>query len=256
MPTCGLTGWKRIGILGKGVRVALQLIQTPCGKNVALKSTHTASMVASHIGVDCAVLERLSHVQNDSSCNHCFPQYYYFSNVTGACYSERIEGVTTNVFLDHVNINSTAGFDIVKDIMRQGLHILSVLARLGIKHRDLIMTNTMIRLPKGDLKDYKLMFIDFGGANVEGVEGVATGGDANRFWNYGQSDTYTFACNFYTYLYNDDRHCKRLPPLDVPDDVSHMGRFLSDWMRATHRHHHRDPDFPDLLRKLDLVSRL
>jgi serine/threonine protein kinase len=219
MPSCGTMGWQRAGKLGSGRRVSVQSVATPCGKQLALKSTHYANLVSEHIGVDCLILQRLARMRNHLKCAGCIPQYYHYSNITGSCYSERINGVTANVLFDRVERNTSVGVALIVDLYRQALNILEVLDSEGVRHRDLSIWNVLIRLPEHKHGRYSMVLIDFGGAYADGIPGVVNGAKAGAFYNAGKTDTYTLACATYIYMYGRDNTCKMgVPKASAPDD--------------------------------------
>ena len=84
--TCGVAGWTNEGHTS-GSMHAVTFKATPCvsdtGLRVAIKGQYTPK--------ECKRLQQVTSRESQHKCPGCFPQYYYYSNKTRACYSEHIE---------------------------------------------------------------------------------------------------------------------------------------------------------------------
>jgi serine/threonine protein kinase len=231
LETCGLIGWTKVGILGRGHVSAVSLRITPCGLHVAMKATHSA-VAQLGVNIDCSVLEMLMRYQNDPRCNACFPKYYFLSKYTGVCYAEYVASVPIAVYFDHINANSTAGFQHVRKAFVEGLGALSVLQDAGVKHRDLTFRNMLIRLPSSDSKEYKVVFVDFGGSQTKQF-GVVPNVRAIVLGGHGRSDLFSFTCGYIKYFYPQYPWCKSLRQYNIPvvGEPSSFIRFLTDLLR-------------------------
>jgi hypothetical protein len=249
LETCGLIGWTKVGILGRGHVSAMSLRITPCGLHVAMKATHSA-VAQLGVNIDCSVLEMLMRYQNDPRCNACFPKYYHLSNYTGVCYAEYVAAVPIAVYFDHINANSTAGFQHVRKAFVEGLGALSVLQEAGVKHRDLSFRNMLIRLPSRDSKEYRVVILDFGSA-ASATLGSKERTNADILGNKGKNDAHAYACAYLSYFY-PNRHPWCLRKRRIPfDDAVMVGTFeyyLMDVIRANEDRHITTPvDYDELI---------
>ena len=242
MPNCSLAGWHKQGNLGTGQRVTMGLWKTPCGSEVAVKSAQVADLVKMHIAVDCDILRLLGKYQNHALCNHCFPEFYYRSPLTksGACYSERVAGVTSNLYLDTLNVKTPRGLARAKAVFKQAMGVLAVLNLAGVRHRDMVLTNMMVRLPTEDAPKWQVMFIDFGGSYAPGVDNVAVGSAAGRLASRGQTDSFMLACLYYRYYYGNGMPMHVCPLGEVRGTLRNgslpeksFGAFLLSMMNVT-----------------------
>lgn len=124
---CGVVGWSKLGHLGAGKAAIVSLRVTPCGKHVAVKGTHNPAVVQ-HVIHDCKVLMEINNLRNNP-CPECFPEVYYLSNMTSACFVEHVPSVPITKFLDHFRANGTTArlFREMKLMFSQGIDALKVL---------------------------------------------------------------------------------------------------------------------------------
>jgi hypothetical protein len=214
--TCGMSGWVEAGMLGHGHAGSVALRKTPCGLSVAMKGSRRINQ-ARHTQYDCEVLELLTRYLEDPRCDGCFPRYYYFSNLTNICYSEHVPSVPISVYFDHVNANVSAGFQHLQKAFVEGLNALEILQAAGVQHRDLSFRNIVIRqrLQRAGthVNDRGVVFLDFGGSNARPL-GRPLKVDPNLLGNFGASDAYTYACDYFRYFYplaGDCRHDHGIP---------------------------------------------
>lgn len=81
---CGSHGWNITG--GAGGSTSFVIFKTtPCGLHVALKKSSDPK--------ECNILKLMTSRKSEAVCPGCFPEYYYFSNSTNACYSELIHPI-------------------------------------------------------------------------------------------------------------------------------------------------------------------
>jgi hypothetical protein len=252
---CGLAGWKTEGILGRGHVSAVALRDTPCGLDVAMKGTHSPS-TQEDINLDCHIMKMLMTYQNDPRCNGCFPKYYFLSNYTGVCYAEHVASVPIAVYFDHVNANSTAGFQHVRKAFVEGLGALSVLQEAGVKHRDLTFRNILIRLPSEPSKEYQVVVMDFGGSQTVQF-GVAPNVRAIVLGGHGRSDLFSYTCGYIKYFYPQYPWCKSLRQYNIPvlGEPRTFLRFLTDTLRIA-QNKAIVPNYTTLLASVQAVESL
>jgi hypothetical protein len=250
---CGMAGWKKLGVLGAGHVSEVELRKTPCGMEVAMK----ASPLDDHqqdYAYDCSILKMLMAYQNDPRCNGCFPKFIYYSNSSTVCYAERVISVPIRVFLDHINANSTAGFQHVRKAFVEGLGALSVLQEAGVKHRDLTFRNILIRLPSKTSREYKVVFVDFGASwsSMFGSRPIS-----NEMSSLGFHDLHSYACSFVKYFYPIHGFCgsKLRRPIPVFGQPGSFERFLTDVVRISQQRVF-EPDYPSVISNFTSVISL
>jgi hypothetical protein len=241
-PTCGMTGWKKLGVLGAGHVSEVELRKTPCGLEVAMKSSPFDDHQQDY-AFDCAILKMLMRYQDDPRCAGCFPKFVHYSNRSTVCYAERVVSVPIRVFLNHINANSTAGFQHVRKAFVEGLGALSVLQEAGVKHRDLTFRNMLIRLPSRDSKEYRVVILDFGSA-ASATLGGHSKGNPDLLGNHGKNDAHAYACSFIGYFYPKHQAWCKQRRLGAFVDVGRPGsfeRFLADIVQANDDRHMTAP---------------
>ena len=120
---CGDHGWALNGHAhGYDAHVAFKT--TPCGTKLAIKSARTHPTL-DHIRKECRRLRELQLPFFVAQCPGCFPKFYHYSNVTGACYAEFINGNRLSTMRLRVRGTVTS----VKSLALQGLHVVQTLRR-------------------------------------------------------------------------------------------------------------------------------
>lgn len=255
---CNTLGWKKLGHVGAGHNSAVALRTTPCGMSVVMKATHQPRLIE-HIKHDCAVLEQLMASQLDPFCRNCFPKYYYYSNLTGICYAEHIAAVPIDVFLNHINSQSRAGFATIRRTFLDGLKILAVLERVGIQHRDLTFRNILIRIPPKGSREYRVVLLDFGGSKSREV-GFIKGVGFDQLGNCGYNDIRSYAFSFFNYYYPGIFKCNvPIEDLTPVGDAGTFQRYLWEVLIANRAIRDRENpiDYNFYIRKFELeVKRL
>jgi hypothetical protein len=259
---CGMSGWKLVAHLGAGHAAAASAWKTPCGLGVAVKDTRRPYLIP-HIKHDCLTLRLLSSYLEDASCDGCFPRFFYFSNLTGVCYSQHVVSVPISVFLDHVDAKSAAGLRLLFNLFRQGLQILAILQRAGVQHRDLTFRNILVRNLKTSGEKYRLLMLDFGGSKSNEV-GVAPGTVATQLSSCGFSDLHSYACSFLDRLYPGYPYCteagksfceRRPHNFEVTGDRASFEQFLLSTIHSSQRKAFF-ADYAQVLDDFDTVKRL
>jgi hypothetical protein len=249
---CNTLGWKKLGHVGAGHNSAVALRTTPCGMGVVMKATHQPRLVE-HIKHDCAILEQLKAYQSDPDCRHCFPMHYFYSNVTGICYTEHVAAVPIEVFLNHVNAQSKAGFSTVRRAFLDGMKILALLERVGIQHRDLTFRNILVRVPPKGSKEYRVVVLDFGGSNSSLV-GFIKGIGFDQLGNCGYNDLRSYAFSYFNYYYPGIFKCNvPIEDLTPVGDAGSFKRYLWEVMIANRMIRDRDNpiDYKYYIRKFE-----
>lgn len=232
---CGMAGWVKLRELGVGRTATVALRTTPCGKRVAMKGAHSEEH-AYHMEIDCRRLKQLEKYRNTPECVQCFPEFYYFSNMTGNCYSEFIPSVSLDVFFDHINANSSAGFKHIRKAWLQGLNLLEILQKEGIVHQDLAFHNILVRVPSKEALshagDYNIVLIDFGAAFP--VRGAHPAEARRLTGNLGKIDAHAFSCAFYDHFFPGWKTCLKLITDQVPTGAPGSFRaYLVDMIKAS-----------------------
>lgn len=186
MLECGLGFWVAFSegtAAGRGL-----LRKSPCGSFVAVqvprrRSPADGSGSVGHIARNC---EMLKHVLPQlPACDGCFPRYYYYSNMTGVCYHENVDGVPLRTFVDKAAFlwhqdgdeahEGNRLLPLIKTVLRQGLEAIALLQSAGIAHRNLGAENVVIRLRPGTADGVQATIVNFGWASmIDGVMDAVT----------------------------------------------------------------------------------
>lgn len=157
---CGDAGWRTVGT-AHGQTTEVVFKATPCGSKVVVKAGLTSRSDLNSVK-DCRALKLLTAHGADAECPGCFPRYYYFSNITRACYTEFVPSARR--FVTVVTPRSPH----LKTLFLQALTAIRVLRRHNLEHFDLSARNMLVR-PAEDGSLSRLMMIDFGLYHEVGV---------------------------------------------------------------------------------------
>ncbi len=115
---------------------------TPCGLRVAIKGViqFCANVLCIRASADfvflrfmtglatpkeCLLLRKLTTGSARTECPGCFPQYFHYSNMTTACYSERMEPIPWGAAMSSVHATlSERGNENLKKLFLQGAIML------------------------------------------------------------------------------------------------------------------------------------
>jgi hypothetical protein len=248
---CGWHGFVRKRVLGPGDVAPVFAMTSPCGMEFAGKTPRRLTALH-HVARDCIILRKLEHHLTTPECNHCFPQYYYLSNVTGVCYAELLHAMPVETFFRQLNASQPELLlPAAKMALHQGMNSLRILQSEGIRHQDLTFRNTMIRIERHDpAHPFRVVIYDFGGSYSPEL-GQVTAALHGGLGNHGYSDTYAWACAFYKYFYGK-RFCTDRSGYDPATTTGTLQGALIDIMKR-HPHDH-SVDFTGLQAHIDKVT--
>lgn len=214
LTTCGWKGFERKRMTGEGSVAPVFLITSPCGLRLTGKFGRK-QVAVKHVYRNCDFLRQLKPHLRDPGCNGCFPEYFYYSNVTGVCYAEMVHALPMDSFLSFVNRSQPQlMLSTVKLAMHQGMNAIRIMQSLNMRHQDLTFRNVMARVkPKNDSAPFRVVVYDFGVSFQKGLpqQILKRGGGGN----HGYPDAHAWACAFYSYFYDPgaDLHngCARIP---------------------------------------------
>jgi hypothetical protein len=201
LTTCGWKGFERKRMTGEGSVAPVFLLTSPCGLKLTGKFGRK-EVAVKHIYRNCDFLRQLRPHLHDPGCNGCFPEYFYYSNITGVCYAEMVHALPMDSFLAFVNRSQPESLlSTVKLAMHQGMNAIRILQSLHMRHQDLTFRNVMTRIkPKNDPAPFRVVLYDFGVSFQKGlpqqIRKKRGGG------NHGFPDAHAWACAFYSYFYN------------------------------------------------------
>lgn len=228
------------------------------------QGTHNPSSIR-HIYVDCRIQQILQPLIRQ--CHGCFPQTYFLSNVSHACFTEFVPSVSVGHYFEYVRErNGTEALHTeVLRLFRQGFHAVRLMHGAGVRHCDLTFRNMVVRV---DVAVPRLVVLDFGGSHsLEVPESQAT--HRERLGNMGTPDLFAYACAYYMYVYPDAtngdlcdqfrlshsiRHAEP-PPLGSPDDPS-LFRSVLEWVLRRSLNRARLPDMDAVEATFRHVTRL
>jgi hypothetical protein len=269
-PVCGDHGWKLTGH-AQGSNDYVTFKVTPCGLHVAIKQ-------ASH-PKECLVMKQLTQGRARESCPGCFPQYYYLSNATQACYAEFINAShIAGISGRHPEIHR------VKLFYLQSVHAVKTMREQGLEHRDLSLRNILVRYTPSSLHgqwEPHIVFIDFGATRplsdvvyLDAKHNVNANNYTSHKWkrrpvsstslsagvnetkhddvyfhherrrlsgNGVHTDLYSLTCAFYASIYHDLSCHGRLPP-EVPVKTTTIKYAFAKVMN-TFDSHTVEPDY-------------
>ena len=116
--TCGDVGWEDFGHK-HGASDSVTFKVTPCGLKTAVKGLL--------IPKECNRLRQLTTGDAARECPGCFPQYFYYSNKTRACYSEFLTAVPLERILSQKHAVHTAGIRAIKVVFMQAMAAVKVM---------------------------------------------------------------------------------------------------------------------------------
>lgn len=232
---CGDFGWSVDGS-AHGSEYSVTFKTTPCGTRTAVKGLRTPK--------ECTALKLLTTGQSAAECPGCFPQHYYYSNTTKACYSEFLDSQVPM----HKVVGRSLGVTAqevahIKRVFLQGVRAILVLRSHNIEHHDLSFRNMLLREEAGGPH---LVIFDLAGS-------VPLDQRLDRRRSLGANGVHTDMHMLCTAFLGKMYSRREIGDVDAAADQSTFLHALLHVRRANSLHSHT-PEYANIARVVDAVT--